>query len=106
MKLRDTAIWLTLDEWIDATPKQFGAHIGRYPGMTYWYGRSAYVAAVLGVSVGISFAARPAGIGLPYFWPDPHKLSVARLQELDASLAFARHDEIVQILFAFQKEVQ
>lgn len=106
MKLRDTAIRLTLDEWIDATPKQFGAYIGRYWAMTYWYGRSIYVVIVSGVPVGVSFAARNISIGLPSFWPDPHKLSVARLQELDASIAIARHDEIIPILLAFQKEVQ
>lgn len=106
MKLREAAIRLTLDDWVDATSQQFGAHIRRYPGMIYWYGRSIYFVIIFGYTAGVSVTARNSSMALPYFWPDPCRLSVAHLCKLDADIADARHEEIISILLAFQREVE
>ena len=104
MKLREAAIRLTLDDW--ATASGVLAHVMRHTYMTYWYGRSIYVVMQRDPQLGVWFAARNTGMGMLAFWPDPCRLSVAHLCKLDADIADARHEEIISILLAFQKEVQ
>ena len=103
MKLRDGAIRLVLEDWVSGSGGRVYAL--RYDHMTYWYGRAIYIVMHTHGRVGVSFAARNTGIGLPAFWPDPYALSVDNLRQLDADIAACRHEEIVGILIAFKKEV-
>lgn len=103
MKLRDAAIRMILDDWVAGSRGE--AYAIRYTSMTYWYGRSIYVVAGDWDRDGINFSGRNTGIGLPAYWPDPHRLSADNLRQLDADIAAARHEEIVGILIAFKNEV-
>jgi hypothetical protein len=103
MKLLDVAIRLILDDWIAQSSGL--AYSLRYGHMTYWYGKAIYIVMPSPNGIGVNFAARNTGIGLHAYWPDPYRLSVDCLRQLDADIDACRHEEIVTFLIAFKKEV-
>jgi hypothetical protein len=104
MKLRDGAIRLVIDDWVSES--QGRAYALRYNHVTYWYGRAIYIVMHTDELLGVNFAVRNTGIGLPAYWPDPYVLRVDHLRQLDADIGACRHEEIISILLAFRRKVE
>lgn len=111
MKLREAAILLVLDDWINGSGQGGRGYVARYQFTTYWYGSNIYVCTS---AWGVSLAERNTGNTIHPFWPDPNLFSVDLLRQLDedvgrlaarAGFIDPARDEIIAHFKAFRNKV-